>query len=196
MQAAIITSPSLKEELINNGMEDARIFWLDNLEQLASCPTAEVVMNLMFDQSHLASLSALKDAVVIINSVDLTLAETNESFVRINGWPGFLQSSLIEGSCLQDENRQIASELFSVFHKKIEWLPDTVGFVTPRVISMIINEAFIALHEGVSTTQEINTAMKLGTNYPYGPFDWAEKIGLDRVKALLQKLEAHAPQLQ
>ena len=42
---------------------------------------------------------------------------------------------------------------------------------------MIINEAFLALQEGVSTKEEINTAMKLGTNYPLGPFEWVEKIG-------------------
>ena len=54
---------------------------------------------------------------------------------------------------------------------------------------MIINEAFIALREGVSTKEEINTAMKLGTNYPYGPFEWAGKIGIERVNALLDKLD-------
>jgi 3-hydroxybutyryl-CoA dehydrogenase len=53
---------------------------------------------------------------------------------------------------------------------------------------MIVNEAFIALKEGVSTKEEIDIAMKLGTNYPYGPFEWAEKIGTERIKNLLSKL--------
>jgi 3-hydroxybutyryl-CoA dehydrogenase len=56
------------------------------------------------------------------------------------------------------------------------------------VISTIINEALIALMEGVSTREEIDTAMKLGTNYPYGPFEWAEKIGMERVDSLLAQL--------
>ncbi len=47
-------------------------------------------------------------------------------------------------------------------------------------MAMIINEAWHALAEEVSTKNEIDTAMKLGTNYPYGPFEWAEKIGLGR----------------
>jgi 3-hydroxybutyryl-CoA dehydrogenase len=67
-------------------------------------------------------------------------------------------------------------------------VPDEIGFITPRVVSMIINEAFIALKEGVSTKGEIDTAMKLGTNYPYGPFEWAEKIGVEKIKSLLDKL--------
>jgi 3-hydroxybutyryl-CoA dehydrogenase len=66
-----------------------------------------------------------------------------------------------------------------------------VGFVTPRVISMIINEACLALQEGVSTKEEIDTAMKLGTNYPFGPFEWMDRIGQDKIYALLLKLSRH-----
>jgi 3-hydroxybutyryl-CoA dehydrogenase len=40
----------------------------------------------------------------------------------------------------------------------------------------------------VSTKKETDIAMKLGTNYPYGPFEWAEKIGLKNIAALLTAL--------
>lgn len=53
---------------------------------------------------------------------------------------------------------------------------------------MIVNEAFFALGEGVSTKSEIDVAMKLGTNYPYGTFEWCERIGLEKVHNLLEKL--------
>jgi 3-hydroxybutyryl-CoA dehydrogenase len=56
------------------------------------------------------------------------------------------------------------------------------------VIAMIINEAYFALGDAISTPAEIDTAMKLGTNYPYGPFEWGEKIGLLQVYQLLAKL--------
>jgi 3-hydroxybutyryl-CoA dehydrogenase len=42
----------------------------------------------------------------------------------------------------------------------------------------------------VSTEKEINIAMKYGTNYPHGPFEWAEIIGIDRIYDLLQQLAA------
>ncbi len=74
------------------------------------------------------------------------------------------------------------------FGRRVEWLPDEPGFVTPRVISMIINEAYFAFAEGVSTPEEIDTAMKLGTNYPYGPIEWGNRIGLQNVVRLLKKL--------
>ena len=58
---------------------------------------------------------------------------------------------------------------------------------------MMINEAYMALQDGVSTMDEIDIAMKLGTNYPYGPFEWAEKIGREKITALLEKLSLQNP---
>lgn len=44
------------------------------------------------------------------------------------------------------------------------------------------------MEEGISTREEIDIAMKLGTNYPYGPFEWTEKIGIQKIASLLYKL--------
>ena len=67
-------------------------------------------------------------------------------------------------------------------------MPDIAGFITPRIVVSIINEAHIALEEKVSNETEIDTAMKLGTNYPYGPFEWNELIGPEKVYNLLDAL--------
>jgi 3-hydroxybutyryl-CoA dehydrogenase len=50
---------------------------------------------------------------------------------------------------------------------------------------MIINEAYLTVQEGTATREDIDIAMKLGTNYPYGPFEWCEKIGVQNVLAIL-----------
>ena len=63
--------------------------------------------------------------------------------------------------------------------------PDIPGFISAGVIAMIINEAYFALQEEVSSKADIDTAMKLGTNYPYGPFEWSEIIGIKNVYTLL-----------
>ena len=86
---------------------------------------------------------------------------------------------------LTDVNKETAEKIFSCFNKTIEWVADIPGFITPRVISMIINEAYFTLDEKVSTKEEIDTAMKLGTNYPYGPFEWGATIGLKNVYELI-----------
>lgn len=61
-------------------------------------------------------------------------------------------------------------------------------FTYPRVVSMIINEAFIAEAEGLASREDIDTAMIFGVNYPLGPFAWGEKIGLVQVLKVLETL--------
>jgi len=124
---------------------------------------------------------------VYINEVIKTLSELNfpGNFYRINGWPGFLERSIWEVASNQEHEKQ---EIFNLFNRKGIFVKDEPGFVSARVICMIINEAFIAFGEKISTIEEIDMAMKLGTNYPNGPFEWAEKIGIDKVYLLLKKL--------
>lgn len=62
---------------------------------------------------------------------------------------------------------------------------DQAGMVTARVICMVINEAYYTLEEGTATREDIDLAMKLGTNYPYGPFEWGERMGLGNVVRVL-----------
>lgn len=124
---------------------------------------------------------------VIVNSVIGTLSEwlLPQNVSRINGWPGFLQRDTWE---IASGNKDLAEEVFTILGWKIIFVKDEPGLVAARVISMIINEAFFALDEKISTKKEIDLAMKLGTNYPYGPFEWAEKVGLQNVYDLLKKL--------
>ena len=124
---------------------------------------------------------------VFINSVIDTLAELNTppQVVRINGWPGFLQRPVWEVAGTVDDNiKKIAEQL----NKKIIAVKDEPGLVAAKIIAMIINEAYFALGDEVSTKDEIDIAMKLGTNYPYGPFEWAGKIGIKNIFSVLQKL--------
>jgi 3-hydroxybutyryl-CoA dehydrogenase len=60
--------------------------------------------------------------------------------------------------------------------------------VTPRILFMIINEACYTLQEGTASKEDIDTSMKLGTNYPFGPFEWANKIGIKHVYETLEAI--------
>ena len=63
------------------------------------------------------------------------------------------------------------------------------GLVFPRILSLIINEAARSLDEGVAAAEEIDTALRLGTNYPLGPLRWADQAGLDEVLTVLEGLQ-------
>jgi 3-hydroxybutyryl-CoA dehydrogenase len=83
-----------------------------------------------------------------------------------------------------------AGEFFRSMGLEPAVVPDGPGLIFPRILCMIINEAAFALMEGVGSAEDIDTAMRLGTNYPLGPLEWADGIGLDQVLAVLEGLQA------
>lgn len=88
-----------------------------------------------------------------------------------------------------------SDKTFHVVKKFAERLGKTVvevfeypGYVTTRVIVPLLNEAMHALMEGVATADGIDTAMKLGYNFQYGPLELADMMGLDEVLAWMESL--------
>lgn len=65
---------------------------------------------------------------------------------------------------------------------------DMPGFIVNRVLMPYINEAVFALYEGIASVEDIDTAMKLGTNVPMGPLTLADFIGLDTCLAIMEVL--------
>jgi len=65
---------------------------------------------------------------------------------------------------------------------------DGPGLVRGRIICCLINEAVSAFMEGVAEAVDIDQAMKLGTNYPFGPLEWGDMIGLDTVLGVMTGL--------
>ena len=195
MHLVVLSNEALRKELLAQDKEDdLQITWINEVNELLSCSDADMILDLLFENrpERVVLLQRIGKPVVI-NSVTYALAETDTSFIRINGWPGFLTGALVEASGSDEQARTLATAAFEKLGKEICWVPDQAGFITARVVASIINEAFFALSEAVSTKAEIDTAMKLGTNYPYGPFEWAAKIGLSNVATLLQKLEKEQP---
>lgn len=75
--------------------------------------------------------------------------------------------------------------------KKVLHIADYPGLLVWRTVAMLINEALDALQKGVASPQDIDTAMRLGVNYPHGPLAWGERLGWRRVLQLLENLQHH-----
>ena len=190
MRLVVLADEILKEELLNDSAtREVEIIWIDNVDEFSNNTNADGYIDLVFDNTN-QRIELLKDfsQPVIVNSVTHTLRDINAPFARINAWPGFLKRSVVEASCNSNSLKEKTERIFNGLNKKPEWVPDEPGFITARVIAMIINEAWYALEEGISTKEEIDIAMRLGTNYPYGPFEWGNQIGLKNIYALLDKL--------
>jgi len=67
---------------------------------------------------------------------------------------------------------------------------DTPGLVVARTVAMLINEAADAVRQGVCTAEGVDAAMKLGVNYPAGPFEWLARWSAPGVAAVVDALDA------
>jgi len=99
-----------------------------------------------------------------------------------------LKRDIVELAAHGKSKTDIVNEIFSVLGWRHKMVSDIPGLISARVIAMVINEAYYTLQEQVSTKEEIDIAMKLGTNYPFGPFEWSSIIGLNNIYQLLTKM--------
>jgi 3-hydroxybutyryl-CoA dehydrogenase len=83
---------------------------------------------------------------------------------------------------------EVEAQLREMGFHTVETSIISCGFIFPRTIAQIINEAFFALEEGVAGREDIDRAMKFGVNYPKGPFEWARDRELF-VRTLLLELQ-------
>jgi 3-hydroxybutyryl-CoA dehydrogenase len=61
-----------------------------------------------------------------------------------------------------------------------------------RILAMLVNEAAALVDRGEAAPADVDTAMRLGTNYPFGPFEWGDQIGASKIVAILEELaKAH-----
>lgn len=105
-----------------------------------------------------------------------------------NGLPTFTNRPILECTLQSNDDTAALKAICAKLKTDYEIVADRVGMVTPRIICMIINEAFYTVQEGTASKEDIDLGMKLGTNYPFGPFEWCEKIGIENVYELLHAI--------
>lgn len=191
MKIAVLADHDRKEEIIAKKMPDeVECVWVESIAGLLAVENAEAYFDLEFmnDPNRILSLSKLLPVPVVINAVSYTLKELNQPFIRINAWAGFMARPFTEIAVLDKRSQIESAGLFDALQWPYRFVPDLAGMVSPRIISMVINEAYYTFGAGVGSKEDIDRAMKLGTNYPFGPFEWAHKIGLERIYELLNTL--------
>jgi 3-hydroxybutyryl-CoA dehydrogenase len=122
----------------------------------------------------------------LISLANLAIRNEPSEVFGFCGLPTFVNRSIMEVSVTDEKSLVNLKLTFERLSSDYIVVADKVGMVTPRVICMIINEAYYTAEEGTASREDIDMAMKLGTNYPWGPFEWARRIGLENVGALLQ----------
>ncbi|MER7489074.1 3-hydroxyacyl-CoA dehydrogenase [Streptomyces sp. NPDC126497] len=81
-----------------------------------------------------------------------------------------------------------ATGLFQALGKKVSVIGDVPGMIVARTVARIIDLAVDAVAKGVATEEDVDTAMRLGVNYPLGPLEWSRRLGAGWAFSLLDNL--------
>lgn len=115
-----------------------------------------------------------------------SLAPMQTNLMGFCGLKTLINRPVLEVSVYQQQDRNMVKRICEKLETPFFIVQDQPGLITARVIAMIINEAYFTLEEKTASKEDIDLAMKLGTGYPYGPFEWCERIGKRNVVRLLQ----------
>lgn len=83
--------------------------------------------------------------------------------------------------------------LFQALGKEVSVIGDVPGMIVARTVARIVDLAHDALARGVATEGDIDTAMRLGVNYPLGPLEWGRRLGRGWACGLLEELHERDP---
>ncbi len=117
------------------------------------------------------------------------LAVFDRPFGPLGEQPGTLAYALAPGA---SGRWQIEAPgwLAALGHQPVA-VADTPGLVVARTVAMLVNEAADAVQQGVCTPEGADAAMKLGVNYPAGPFEWLAGWSAQGVLDVLNALDEH-----
>ncbi len=110
--------------------------------------------------------------------MDLTCYDPSEFYQSFPNLHGSFAALFCDEDKKIEVHQRISTPAFILKLKELGFMPFEIsfvscGFIFPRTIAQIINEAHFALEEQVASPQDIDRAMKYGVNYPKGPFEWS-----------------------
>lgn len=172
--SAVSRDTSVGIELTNTDAEQKK----KNLQQL--------------DKALVSTSAIISSSLTVTATEQSTWIQHRHRLVGMSALPSLVQKPLVEVAPTvfsPKETLEVVNRFFHSIGKETAIVQDRVGMVLPRILCQIINEASFAIQEDVASAQDIDTAMRLGVNYPHGPVEWADRIGLRQVYAVLAALE-------
>ncbi|WP_286756516.1 3-hydroxyacyl-CoA dehydrogenase family protein [Roseivirga sp. UBA838] len=195
MKLLVVGQPSEFAEFNEKFGNEHQITLSETLPSHELISASDIIFDFSLDQEpeNFEVYAGMEGLNLFVNSPKISLAEmayfqeeVKCNLFGFNGLPTFINRSILEVSFL--DNRPKLEELCEALHTDYEIVEDRVGMVTPRVVCMIINEAFYTVQEGTASREDIDQGMKLGTNYPYGPFEWVKRMGISHVYEVLEAI--------
>ena len=109
-------------------------------------------------------------------------------FDLVHSWDELLRTGVAVADQARDETIDSVAGLFQSIGAAVSAIDDSPGLIVMRIVAQLAAVAVDAVTAGVAAAPDIDTAMKLGTNYPSGPLEWADRIGASAVAEVLQNI--------
>lgn len=180
----------------------ARIKTTTSLEE--ACADADLVIEavtereaLKFELFRKIDAAAPANAILATNTSSISITRIAAQTRRpdkvigmhfMNPVPLMALVEIIRGLATDDATYETTRAAAEAMGKTCVLAQDYSGFIVNRILMPMINEAVYTLMEGVGSVEDIDAAMKLGTNQPMGPLTLADFIGLDTCLAIMQVL--------
>ena len=154
-------------------------------------------IDLKLDVFSRLDLACASHAVLASNTSSLSITEMAnvtqrpDQFIGMHFFNPVHKMKLVEiirGLETDDCTFGIAETVARTMGKETVEVKESPGFVTSRINALIGNEAFYMLQEGIASARDIDKALKLGLNYPMGPFEMIDLVGLDTRLSILNFL--------
>lgn len=171
------------------------------IEQLASCEMIIETVNedMEIKREVFEKLDAVcPNAIIASNTSTLSLTELAGGTIhpeRIIGLHFIYPAGkaplveIIRGLKTSEETyEKVKHFVEQKIRKKGIMVYESPGFVTTRLVCTLINEAMHTLSEGVASAEDIDTAMRVGYDFRYGPLEMADRFGLDSVLAAMERM--------
>ena len=195
----LVSKGRLTEEAFQ-GVNEKLIF----VDKLSELKNSDLVIEAIVEEESVkkevfSNLNKIvkEDAIFASNTSSISIARLAQASSRPSQFIGlhFMNPvplmKLVEVVTTLSTNNEVferSCDFVKTLGKEITVSKNYPGFVVNRILMPMINEAFVVLAEGVSSKEDIDKAMKLGTNQPMGPLELADFIGLDTCLAIMKVL--------
>ncbi|MGC8645389.1 MAG: 3-hydroxyacyl-CoA dehydrogenase family protein [Thermoplasmata archaeon] len=193
VEKKVITEP--KERIM------ARISFAESVEAFSDCDIViEAIIENYKEKTELlkkVEKVAKKEAIIASNTSSISITSLGsvlsgpERFLGIhffNPVPLMNLIELIKGVRTSEEAVNRGIEFSKSLKKEFVVVNDSPGFVTTRIIVMLVNEGAFEYAEGLASKEDIDKALKLGGNFPMGPLTLGDLIGLDTVVNIMDTM--------
>ncbi|EHU1490052.1 3-hydroxyacyl-CoA dehydrogenase [Acinetobacter seifertii] len=180
------------------------------VERLAQYPKVWIAADFLDDKKQLEDYLTQQNITLDTNSEpqtdslclvacygeDTTQAATRlgvnpEQAVAIDMLYGIAKHRTLMPSLItKPEYRQAAHSIFNLDGNMVSMINESIGFVAQRVLAMVINLGCDIAQQNIATVDDINAAVRLGLGYPFGPIEWGDQVGSEKILLILNRITA------